>query len=60
MRSRFVAVGDDYNDVPMLEEADLSFVAGDGVEEVRKYGTVVSPCDRGVIADVIEYLEAAL
>lgn len=57
---RIYAVGDSFNDIPMLEAADDAFVPRDGEEAARRIGHVVCPCDEGSVADVIELLDAAL
>jgi len=54
--SETIAVGDNYNDMPMLEVAGLSVAAENAVEDVKKACDVVTQADNneGVIAEVIE------
>lgn len=42
-RSGLIAVGDSYNDVPMLEVAALKIVMGDAPEEIRAMADFVAP-----------------
>ena len=57
-RSILVCAGDATNDLSMLDEADLAFLAADGDERMfgRGYRTA-APCDEGTIADVIRQLD---
>ncbi len=51
------AIGDFYNDIPMLKNADIAAVtagAPDEVKEIADYITV--PCEDGAVADFIDYL----
>lgn len=51
-------VGDNQNDLPMLEVSALPFAPANCAPTVRTWGaTIVSPCDEGAIADVIEILD---
>ena len=60
-RKRLIyAIGDSFNDIPMLKAADRAFAPADGEESVHKLCQVVCPCDDGSVADVIEHLEASL
>ncbi len=54
--SETIAVGDNYNDMPMLMAAGLSVAAGNAVEDVKKACDVVTESNNneGVIAEVIE------
>lgn len=54
--SETIAIGDNYNDMSMLEVAGLSVAAGNAVEDVKKACDVVTNADNneGVIAEVIE------
>ena len=54
--SECIAVGDNYNDLPMLEVAGLSVAAGNAVEDVKKVCDVVTKADNneGVIAEIVE------
>ena len=53
----FCAVGDGYNDMPMLETADRTFVPANGVDAAKACGVTVCSCDEGALADVIRILE---
>jgi len=58
-RSVLVCAGDAANDLSMLEEADLAFLAADGDSRMQGRGyRTAAPCDEGTIADVIRQLEA--
>ncbi len=51
------AIGDNYNDIEMLEAADISASPSDGVDEVLKIANFVGGrCRDGAVADFIEYL----
>lgn len=54
--SQTIAVGDNYNDLPMLEVAGLSVAARNAVDDVKKACDVVTSADNneGVIAEIIE------
>lgn len=57
-RPILVCVGDAPNDIPMLEEADLAFLASDG--DSRMMGSPyqkAAPSNEGTVADVIRMLE---
>lgn len=58
-RPVLVCAGDAPNDISMLDEADLAFLAADGDSRMlgRGYRTAAS-CNDGTIADVIRQLEA--
>lgn len=51
-----IAVGDNYNDVPMLKVAGLSVAAANAVDDVKALCDVVTDADnnKGVLAEVIE------
>ncbi|MBO4433277.1 MAG: HAD-IIB family hydrolase [Clostridia bacterium] len=54
----FFAIGDYYNDVPMLEAADISAVPKEAPNDVKKTADkVVGTVSNGAVADFIEYLE---
>ncbi len=57
---RIYAIGDSFNDIPMLEASDKAFAPADGEETVRRNCHVVCPCSDGSVADVIEYLDSVL
>ncbi len=51
-------VGDNQNDIPMLEVSAIPFAPANCAREVRDCGaTIVSACDQGAIADIIERLD---
>lgn len=54
--SETIAVGDNYNDMPMLSVAGLSVAAANAVDDVKKACDVTTKADNneGVIAEVIE------
>lgn len=57
-RSTLVCVGDAPNDIPMLEEADLAFLAADGDPRMTEYPyKKAAPSYEGTVADVIRILE---
>lgn len=60
-RSTLVCAGDAGNDLSMLDEADLPFLAADGDPRMmdRSYH-IAAACDEGTVADVIRQLEARL
>ena len=55
------AIGDYYNDLPMIEAADISAVPAAAPDDVKAQATAVV-CDaaEGAVADFIEYLEERL
>lgn len=56
-KGKSYAIGDFYNDVPMLKNADIAAAtagAPDDVKAVAHYITV--PCEDGAVADFIDYL----
>lgn len=55
-----VCVGDAWNDLSMLESADLAFVPGDGQKELLKRFHKAAPCAEGAVADAIRQLPAFL
>ncbi len=51
------AIGDYYNDVEMLEAADISAVPNDSPEEVKKLADYITTgAENGAVADFIDYL----
>lgn len=57
-RPVLVCAGDAPNDIPMLEEADLPFLASDGDSRMLSYPyRKTVPSNEGVIADVVKTLE---
>ena len=60
-RSTLVCAGDAGNDLSMLDEADLPFLAADGDPRMMDRGYhIAAACDEGTVADVIRQLEAHL
>lgn len=60
-RGGYFAIGDYYNDVPMLKAADISAVPADSPDDVRSVATVtVGSAVNGAVADFIDYLEEFL
>ena len=51
-----IAVGDNYNDMAMLEKAGLSVAAGNAVEDVKKACDYTTHADNneGVVAELIK------
>lgn len=57
----FFAIGDYYNDVEMLQEADICAVPIDSPEEIKSLADYITcVCDDGAVADFIDYLESKL
>lgn len=54
--SECIAVGDNYNDLPMLRVAGLSVAAANAVEDVKKVCDVTTQADnnQGVIAKLLK------
>ncbi len=54
--SECIAVGDNYNDLPMLKVAGLSVAAANAVDDVKKACDIVTEADnnQGVIAEIVE------
>lgn len=51
-------IGDNQNDIPMLEISAKAFAPSNCAPAVKRWGaTVVSPCEEGAVADVIEWLD---
>ncbi|MGN1373088.1 MAG: Cof-type HAD-IIB family hydrolase [Candidatus Coproplasma sp.] len=49
-----VAVGDNLNDISMIEVAGLGCAVGNGEEELKRIASYVAPtCDEGAVADII-------
>lgn len=53
-----ICAGDNYNDISMLREADISFAPRNAVEEVRRQATVPlkRTCDESIYPEILEYL----
>ncbi|MBE6595601.1 MAG: HAD family hydrolase [Ruminococcaceae bacterium] len=56
-----IACGDQENDLAMLKAADIAVAPANAIDAVKDVSThVFSACDEGVIADVIEAIEAGI
>ena len=54
----FFAIGDYYNDLEMIKNADISACPNDSPEDIKKYATLTVCCVHdGAVADFIEYLK---
>ncbi len=54
-----IACGDFENDIPMLKTADIAICPANAMDEVKEIcDFVLCDCDDGVIADIIENIEA--
>lgn len=52
-------VGDNQNDIPMLERSAIPFAPANCAQEVKDWGArVLCHCDDGVIGDIMEILDA--
>ncbi len=53
-----ICAGDNYNDIAMLREADISFSPRNAAEEVRRQATVAlqRTCDESIYPEILEYL----
>lgn len=52
-------VGDNQNDIPMLERSAIPFAPANCAQEVRDWGArILCHCDEGVIGDIVEILDA--
>ena len=52
-------VGDNQNDIPMLEKSAVPFAPANCAPEVKAWGArVMCHCDEGVIGDIVDYLDA--
>lgn len=57
-REKIYCVGDNQNDIPMLERSAIPFAPGDCAQEVRDWGAkLVCPCAEGVIGDIVALLD---
>ena len=51
-------VGDNQNDIPMLERSAIPFAPANCAREVRDWGArVLCSCDEGVIGDIVDILD---
>ena len=57
-REHLYCVGDNQNDIPMLELSAGPFAPSNCAQEVKDWGaTVLCHCDQGVIGDIVERLD---
>ena len=57
-RKDVYCVGDNQNDIPMLEKSAIPFAPANCAREVRDWGArVLCPCQEGVIGDIVELLD---
>lgn len=54
---RVYAVGDNDNDIPMLQKADLAFIPANGTAQAKACGVPVCSCDDGALSDVLTHLD---
>lgn len=51
-------VGDNQNDIPMLERSAIPFAPGNCAQEVKDWGArLLCHCDEGVIGDIVDILD---
>ena len=51
-------VGDNQNDIPMLELSAIPFAPANCAQEVKDWGAqILCHCDEGVIGDIVEHLD---
>jgi len=51
------AIGDYYNDLPMIKEADISAATAGAPDDVKEYADYITvSCEDGAVADFIDYL----
>ena len=57
-RAHIYCVGDNQNDIPMLEVAAEAFAPANCIDAVRATGArILSPCQDGAVADLVEILD---
>lgn len=55
---RVYCVGDNQNDIPMLERSAIPFAPANCAQEVRDWGAkILCHCDDGVIGDIVDILD---
>ena len=55
---RVYCVGDNQNDIPMLEQSAIPFAPANCAQEVKDWGArVLCHCDDGVVGDIVEILD---
>ncbi len=56
-KGKFFAIGDYYNDIKMLENADVSATTSEAPDEIKQISDFVGgTCKNGAVADFIDYL----
>ena len=51
------AIGDYYNDLPMIKEADISAATAGAPDDIKEYADyIATTCEDGAVADFIDYL----
>ena len=57
-REHIYCVGDNQNDITMLELSTIPFAPADCAREVREWGArLLCPCAGGVIGDIVDILD---
>lgn len=53
-----IGIGDNENDIPLIQDADIGVAVGDAPESVKQIADmIVKPCDEFAIKDLIEIIE---
>lgn len=56
-KGRLFAIGDYYNDLEMIKNADISAATADTPDDIKQYARFIAgKCDDGAVADFIDYL----
>ncbi len=56
-KGKAFAIGDFYNDLPMLNNADIAAVTANAPDDVKAVGDYITvSCEEGAVADFIDYL----
>ena len=51
-------MGDNQNDIPMLERSAIPFAPANCAQEVREWGArILCPYEEGVLGDIVEILD---
>ncbi len=57
----FFAIGDYYNDLPMIKAADISAAPSDSPDDIKQHVNFIARrCEDGAVADFIDYLTKVL
>ncbi len=57
-KKNLYCVGDNQNDIPMLECSAIPFAPGDCAQVVKDFGVrLLCPCDEGVMGDILKILD---